>query len=77
MPHNVYKWETKRAIDQASSLKLSIISLVQAYSNIMKRCQFFLYEKYAIVVTSPDPKNLLNNRSKIMSKCPHQQKFDI
>ena len=39
-----------------------------------KCCQLYLYEKYAII-TYPDPENLLNKRSEIMSKCPHQRKI--
>ena len=30
--------------------------------------------KYAII-KYPDPGNLLNKRSEIISKCPHQRKF--
>ena len=66
--------EIKRAIDQIPSLKQSLITFLPAYSNITKRCQLCLYEKYAII-TYPDPENLLNKRSEIMSKCPHQRKF--
>ena len=69
-----YEWETKRPIDRIASLKWSIITVLPAHSNITKRCQHCLYEKYAII-TYPDPENLLKKRSKIMSKCPHQQKF--
>ena len=69
-----YVWETKRAIDQIPSLKWSIITVLPAYSNITKRCQLCLYEKYA-TITYPDPENLFNNRSEIMSKCPHQRNF--
>ena len=66
-----YVWETRRAIDQIPSLKWSIITVLPAYSNITKRSQLRLYEKYAII-TYTDPENLLNKRSEIMSKCPHQ-----
>ena len=69
-----YVWETKRTIDQIPSLKWSIITVLPAYSNITKRCQLCLFEKYAII-TYPDHENLLNKRSEIMSKCPHQRKF--
>ena len=65
-----YVWEVKRAIDQMPSLNWSIITVLPAYSNITKRCQLCLYEKYAII-TYPDPENLLNKRSEIVSKCPH------
>ena len=61
----------KSAIDQIPSLKWSIITVLPGYSNITKCYQLCLYEKYAII-TYPDPENLLNKRSEIMSKCPHQ-----
>ena len=66
-----YLWEKKSAIDQIPSLKWSIITVLPGYSNITKCYQLCLYEKYAII-TYPDPENLLNKRSEIMSKCPHQ-----
>ena len=69
-----YVWEVKRAIDQMPSLNWSIITVLPAYSNITKRCQLCLYEKY-VVITYPGPENLLNKRSEVMSKCPHQRKF--
>ena len=69
-----YVWEIKRAIDQISSMKWLIIKVLPGYSNITKRWQLCLYEKNA-VITYPDLKNLLNKRSEIMSKCPHQRKF--
>ena len=69
-----YVWETKRAIDQIPSLNWSIITVLPGHSNITKRCQLCLYEKYAIS-KYPDPENLLNKRSEIISKCPHQRKF--
>ena len=69
-----YLWETKRAINEVPSLKWSIITVLPGYSNIKKCCQLCLYEKYAIIAY-PDPQNLLNKRSEIMSKCPHQQNF--
>ena len=61
-----YVWEKKPTIDQIPSLKWSIITVLPAYSNITKRCQLCLYEKYAIF-TYPDPE--------IMSKSPQQRKF--
>ena len=69
-----YVWETKRTTDKIPSLKWSIITALPAYSNIAKHCQLCLNQKYAII-TYPDPENLLNKRSEIMSKCPHQRKF--
>ena len=59
-----YVWELKRAVDQMLSLEWSIITVLPAYSNITKRCQLCLYEKYA-VITYPGPENLLNKRSEV------------
>ena len=75
----IYVCETNRTIDQIPSLKWTIITILPAYSNITKRCQLCLYEKYAIIAY-PELENLLNKRSKIMSTLPprppfHQQKF--
>ena len=66
-----YVWERKRIIDQIPSQKWSIIKVIAAYSNITKRCEPCLYEKYAII-TCPDPENLLNKRLEFTSKYPHQ-----
>ena len=77
----IYVCETNRTIDQIPSLKWTIITILPAYSNITKRCQLCLYEKYAIIAY-PELENLLNKRSKIISPPPppprppfHQQKF--
>ena len=67
-------WEIKHPIYQIPSLKWSIITVLPLYSNITKSFQLCLYEKYSII-TYAGPENLLNKRSEIMSKCPHQGKF--
>ena len=72
-PLSNYVWETKRALDQSSSLKYTTFITLPAYSNFTKFSQFFLYKKYPII-TYPDPGNLLIRVSEIMSKSPHQQK---
>ena len=71
-----YMWETKRAIEQIPSLKWSIITTLPVHSNITKRWQLSLYEKYAII-TYPDPENLSKKRSKITPKCSHQRTFSL
>ena len=60
-----YVWETKRTIDKIPSLKWSIITVLPAHSNITKYCELCLYKKY-VIITYPDPENLLNKRSEIM-----------
>ena len=68
-----YVRETKRAIEQIPSLKWSFITVLPAYSNITKRCQLCLYEKY-VIITYSDPDNLLNKPSEIMSKCNYDKR---
>ena len=62
----IYVCETNRTIDQIPFLNWTIITILPAYSNITKRCQLCLYEKYAIIAY-PDLENLLNKSSKIVS----------
>ena len=69
-------WETKRALDQSSSLKQATFITLPAYSNFTKFSQFFFYEKYPII-TCPDPENLLIKVYEIMSQSPHQQKTHV
>ena len=56
------------------SLKWYIIKSVPAYSNISKKCQLCLQEKFEIL-NYLSPNELLNKRSKLMSKCRHVNKF--
>ena len=50
------------------------IKSVPAYSNISKKCQLCLQEKFEIL-NYPNPNELLNKRSKLISKCRHVEKF--
>ena len=45
-----------------------------SYSNISKRCLLCLREKLAIALY-PNPEELLNERSEMISKCRHLNKF--
>ena len=52
-----------------------IVEKATPYSNITKRCNLCLTEKFHII-TSNDT-NLLNKRSELISKCRHENKFYI
>ena len=45
-----------------------------SYSNILKRCLLCLHEKLAIALY-PNPEELINKSSEIISKCRHLNKF--
>ena len=65
-----YVWEVKRKLRIMPSLKWYIIKSVPAYSNISKKCQLCLQEKFEIL-NYPNPNELLNKRSELISKCCH------
>ena len=65
-----YVWEIKKKFTIIQSQKLSIIKSVPDYSNISKKCQLCLQEKYEIL-SYHNPSELLNKRS----KCRHVNKF--
>ena len=69
-----YVWEIKRKLKIMPSLKWYIIKSVPAYSNISKKCQLCLQEKFEIL-NYPNPNELLNKRSELFSKCRHVNKF--
>ena len=69
-----YIWEIKDQLNITPSLKWYIVKNVPSYSNISKRCQLCLHEKFEIL-TYPNPEELLNKRSELVSKCRHVNKF--
>ena len=69
-----YVWEVKRKLKIMPSLKWYIIKAVPAYSNISKKCQLCLQEKFKIL-NYPNPNELLNKRLEVISKCSHVNKF--
>ena len=69
-----YVWEVKRKIKIMPPLKWYIIKAVPAYSNISKKCQLCLQEKFKIL-NYPNPNELLNKRLEVISKCSHVNKF--
>ena len=70
---STYIWELKEN-GLNPELKWSIIKQINSYNNITKTCKLCLYEKYAIL-NYPIQNDLLNERSELVSKCRHQNKF--
>ena len=69
-----YVWRMKDQNNEMPQIKWSIEKSAPAYSNINRRCILCLEEKLCII-KHPDQKNLLNKRSELVNKCPHQAKF--
>ena len=55
------------------SINWSVIKKTSSYSNISKRCPLCLWEKYFIITA--DKSTTLNNRTELISKCRHINKF--
>ena len=53
-------------------LTWSVVRTVPAYSNTT--IPLCLHEKLEILM-NPDPEELLNKRSKVVSRCPHERKY--
>ena len=71
---NSYYWEIKEKIKIMPSLKWYIIKSIPAHSSISKKCQLCLLEKFDIL-NYPNPNELLNKISELISKCCHVNKF--
>ena len=69
-----YIWEVMRKLKIMPSLKWYIIKFVPAYSNISNKCQLCLQEKFEIL-NYPNPNELFNKRSELISKCRHVNKI--
>ena len=69
-----YIWDLKLKHNVMPTLKWHILKSVALYSNITKRCRLCLQEKFEIV-SYPNPHELLNKRSELVSKCRHVKKF--
>ena len=69
-----YVWEIKMKLKIMPSLTWSIIKSVPAYSNISKKFQLCLQEKFEIF-NYPNPNKLVNKRSGLISKRCHVNKF--
>ena len=67
-------WDLKRKRNVTPTLKWYILKSVAPYSNITKKCRLCLQEKFEIL-SYPNPDELLNKRSELVSKCRHMNKF--
>ena len=54
-------------------IKWTVLKKTKSYSNITKRCQLCLWEKYFIIMS--DKATTLNKRSELLNKCRHSSKF--
>ena len=69
-----YVWGIKVKYNEMPSLKWSVLKSVPGDSNILKRCLLCLHENFEIV-NYPNQEELLNKRSKLISKCHHANKY--
>ena len=69
---DLYIWSLKdKSIPY--NIKWRKVKQARSYSNISKRCNLCLWEKYFIIY-KPDM-STLNNRSELISNCRHSKKF--
>ena len=69
-----YVWVVKTDQNETPNLNWEIVWSVPAYSNITKRCMSCLYETL-LIATYPNPDELLNKRSELVSKRQYENKF--
>ena len=69
-----YVWDLKLKHNVTPTLKWHILKSVTPYSNITKKCRLCLQEKFEIL-SCPNPDELLNKRSELVSKWRHVNKF--
>ena len=67
-------WHLKLKDNVTPTLKWHILKSVAPYSNITKKCRLCLPEKFEIF-SYPNPDELLNKRSELVSKCGHVNEF--
>ena len=67
-------WKMKDNHHQTPEITWSIEKNAPAYTNTSKRCILCLQEKMAII-TFPEQHKLLNQKSELISKCRHENKF--
>ena len=65
-------WQLKQS-NMDYSITWAILKHTYPYSNISKRCQLCLWEKYFIITSNKA--HTLNSRTELISKCRHQNKF--
>ena len=72
---STYLWSIKSTSEEQNvNLSWEIMRQAAPYSNISKRCLLCLHEKLAIALY-PNPEELLNKTSEMISKCRHLNKF--
>ena len=69
-----YIWELKETSNSSPTLVWSIAKRLPSYFNISKKCLLCLHEKLKIF-HYPQPEELLNKRSELISNCHHANKF--
>ena len=69
-----YVWKNKKNNNQTPEITWSIKKSAPAYTNKSKRCLLCLQEKMAII-TFPEQEKLLNQKSELISKCRHMNKY--
>ena len=67
-------WDLKLKHNVTPTLKWYILKSVASYSNNTKKCRLCLQGKFKIL-SYPNPEELLNKSSKLVSKCCHMKKF--
>ena len=67
-----YVWQLKKEGEEFK-ITWSINQRAQAYSNTTKQCNLRLTEKLSII--NVDKTTTLNNRSELVSKCRHENKY--
>ena len=69
-----YVWKIKKMKRKISTLVWGTIRITAPYTNLTKRCYLCLHEKLAILMY-PNQSELLNQRSELVSKYQHENKF--
>ena len=67
-----YIWQLRDS-NKDFNVKWTILCRARPYSNITKRCDLCTTEKLMIINSKPD--EMLNERSELISKCRHENKF--
>ena len=62
----------KKSEKEITSMNWSIVDRAVPYKNGTKKCNLCLTEKYHVIMS---PSELLNERSELVSKCRHENKF--
>ena len=69
-----YMWHLESVSNETTKFKWSILICIPTYSNISKKSLLCLCEKLEIV-TYQNQKEPLNNKSEVLSKSRHANKF--